>query len=178
MKSDFLKSTKFCTDKRKDLPRLQKKRMGKITPKQQRFCQEYIIDLNATQAAIRAGYSKKTANPQAARLLTKVSIQAYISELNAEVTKKLMLSVESVLKDIAEIKRRCMQVEPVLDKEGEPTGEYKFNAQGALKASELEGKYLKMFTEVVETRNYEEIEKRLRMGIERVKKYQEEDKND
>ena len=46
-----------------------------LTPKQERFCQEYMKDLNGTQAAIRAGYSKETARQQAQRLLTKVYIK-------------------------------------------------------------------------------------------------------
>lgn len=52
-----------------------------MTDKQARFCEEYMIDLNATQAAIRAGYSPKTANEQAARLLANVSIQNRIAQL-------------------------------------------------------------------------------------------------
>ena len=55
-----------------------------MTDKQARFCEEYMIDLNATQAAIRAGYSPKTANEQAARLLANVSIQNRIAQLQAE----------------------------------------------------------------------------------------------
>jgi len=51
-----------------------------LDDKQAAFCREYLTDFNATQAAIRAGYSKKTANPQAARLLSKVSVQAEISK--------------------------------------------------------------------------------------------------
>ena len=62
---------------------------GKLTNKQTLFCQEYIKDFNATQAAIRAGYSKKTANEQAARLLANVSIQKNISELQNEVAKSI-----------------------------------------------------------------------------------------
>ena len=55
-----------------------------MTAKQERFVEEYLIDLNATQAAIRAGYSPKTANEQGARLLAKVSIQAAVSKAQAE----------------------------------------------------------------------------------------------
>ena len=51
-----------------------------MTPKQQRFVEEYLIDLNATQAAIRAGYSKHTANEQGSQLLAKLSIQAAVAE--------------------------------------------------------------------------------------------------
>ena len=55
-----------------------------MTDKQARFCEEYMIDLNATQAAIRAGYSPKTANEQAARLLANVSIQNRIAGVSAD----------------------------------------------------------------------------------------------
>ena len=54
-----------------------------MTAKQERFVEEYLIDLNATQAAIRAGYSPKTANEQGARLLAKVSVQTAISRLRS-----------------------------------------------------------------------------------------------
>ena len=54
-----------------------------LTPKQQAFSREYLVDFNATQAAIRAGYSEKTANEQAARLLVNVSVQAEIQKLTA-----------------------------------------------------------------------------------------------
>jgi len=52
----------------------------RLEDKQRRFCREYILDLNATQAAIRSGYSKKTARFQAARLLTKIMVQTEISK--------------------------------------------------------------------------------------------------
>ena len=53
--------------------------MSGITPKQQRFVTEYLIDLNATQAAIRAGYSRKTAQQQGSRLLTNVVVKRAIA---------------------------------------------------------------------------------------------------
>ena len=63
-----------------------------MTDKQARFCEEYMIDLNATQAAIRAGYSPKTANEQAARLLANVSIQNRIAQLQAEQSRRTGVS--------------------------------------------------------------------------------------
>lgn len=51
-----------------------------LTDKQKRFCEEYLIDLNATQAAIRAGYSPKTAEQTASRLLRNVKVQEYIAK--------------------------------------------------------------------------------------------------
>lgn len=74
-----------------------------LTVKQERFCQEYLIDFNGTQAAIRAGYSAKTANEQAARLLTKGSIQNYIQSKQAEFAKKTEITREKVLAEYAKV---------------------------------------------------------------------------
>jgi phage terminase small subunit len=73
----------------------------KLTAKQDRFCREYLTDLNATQAAIRAGYSPKTANQQASRLLAKVKVQDRIAELQKTVADRLDLSAERVLRELA-----------------------------------------------------------------------------
>lgn len=54
--------------------------MAKLTPKQKRFCEEYLIDLNATQGAIRAGYSQKTAYSTGQRMLKNVEVQNYIQK--------------------------------------------------------------------------------------------------
>jgi len=70
------------------------------TPKQERFVQEYIIDLNATQAAIRAGYSAKTANEQGARLLTNVSVRSEIDEALAARAKRTEIDADRVLLEL------------------------------------------------------------------------------
>lgn len=75
----------------------------KPTPKQQRFVDEYLVDLNATQAAIRAGYSQKTANEQAARLLANVSVQAAIAERMKERQQRTELTQDMVVKELARI---------------------------------------------------------------------------
>ncbi len=80
--------------------------MGKLTARQKRFCEEYLIDLNATQAAIRAGYSKKTANEQAAQNLAKLSIQEYIREKMNEKDDELIAKQDEVLKTLTRILRR------------------------------------------------------------------------
>ena len=74
-----------------------------LNDKQKQFCREYIVDLNGTQAAIRAGYSKKTSNEQAARLLAKVSIQTYVKELIEKRAKKTEITAERVLQEYARI---------------------------------------------------------------------------
>ena len=76
---------------------------GKLTPRQARFVEEYLIDLNATQAAVRAGYSKKTAQEQSSRLLSKVKVRAYIAELMAPAVEAAALSVERVLKEMTRL---------------------------------------------------------------------------
>ena len=74
-----------------------------MTDKQERFCEEYMIDLNATQAAIRAGYSSKTANEQAGRLLVNVSIQNRIAQLQAEQSRRTGVSADRVVRELARI---------------------------------------------------------------------------
>lgn len=74
-----------------------------LTEKQIRFCEEYLIDLNGTQAAIRSGYSSKTANEQAARLLANVSIQNYLVERRKQIAGALNITQERVLKEYAKL---------------------------------------------------------------------------
>lgn len=74
-----------------------------LTPKQQRFVHEYLIDLNGTQAAIRAGYSAKTANEQASRLLTNVSVRAAIEAAQVERSQATKIDAAYVLSRLVEI---------------------------------------------------------------------------
>ncbi|MCF5397124.1 terminase small subunit, partial [Pseudomonas syringae] len=74
-----------------------------LTAKQQRFVDEYLIDLNATQAATRAGYSKKTANEQGSRLLANVSVSAAIRQgMNAR-SGRVEITQDMVIKELAKI---------------------------------------------------------------------------
>lgn len=75
----------------------------KLTDKQKRFCDEYLIDLNATQAAIRAGYSDKAARQVSSRLLTNANIQQYLSEKKKKTADKLDISRERVLLEYARL---------------------------------------------------------------------------
>ena len=113
-----------------------------LNEKQKQFCEEYIIDLNGTQAAIRAGYSAKTANEQAAQLLAKLSIQEYICELKNKRSERVKYSQDELMHDILEVKNRCMQANPVLDKEGNETGVWKFDSNGANKALDMLAKHV------------------------------------
>lgn len=74
-----------------------------MTEKQKRFCEEYMIDLNATQAAIRAGYSPKTAQQQSTRLLSNVLVQNRIAQLQAEQSRRTGVSADRVVRELAKI---------------------------------------------------------------------------
>src|SRR4051794_38079703 len=74
-----------------------------MIPKHQRFAEEYLKDLNATQAAIRAGYSQKTAKEQGCRLLTNVNIAQRISELKDSRSKRTAIEADEVLKHLAAV---------------------------------------------------------------------------
>ena len=128
-----------------------------LNDRQKLFVSEYIIDRNATQSAIRAGYSEKTARQMGARLLTNVDIQKAIDSKLEKMAKKLDLTAEKILMDIEEVKRRCLQGEEIRDREGNPTGEWRFDASNALKACELQGRHLKMFTDRTEVEQSGEV---------------------
>ncbi|MAF43018.1 MAG: terminase [Parcubacteria group bacterium] len=127
-----------------------KKKFNLKTEKQALFCMEYVIDLNGTQATIRAGYSPKTAFVQASRLLSYANVQACVQHLKDERGKKTGVSQEFVVNGLKATFARCMQVTPVLDKDGVPIGNYNFNASGANRALELLGKHLGMFIDKIE----------------------------
>ena len=113
-----------------------------LNEKQKQFCEEYIIDLNGTQSAIRAGYSEKTANRIASELLSKLDIQEYICELKNKRSERVKYSQDELMRDILEVKNRCMQANPVLDKEGNETGIWKFDSNGANKALDMLAKHV------------------------------------
>lgn len=77
--------------------------MSTFTNKQEMFIKEYLIDLNATQAAIRAGYSEKTASQQGERLLRNVQVSAAIQEAMNKRSNKLEITAERVLQEIAKL---------------------------------------------------------------------------
>ena len=74
-----------------------------LTPRQQRFVEEYLVDLNGTQAAIRAGYSEHTANEQAARLLSNVSVRSAIARGKSEVAVRTGASVDELVNRMRQI---------------------------------------------------------------------------
>lgn len=130
----------------------------KLTPMQEIFCTEYLVDLNATAAAKRAGYSKNNpddCNTKGPALLGLPLVAARIQELMDKRGARTGVTADYVLNKIKETIERCSQAEKVMEwdsdaKEMVFTGEWKFEHGGVLKGCELLGKHLKLFTDRVE----------------------------
>ena len=146
--------------------------MAGMTAKQQLFCDEYLVDLNATQAAIRAGYSKKTARVIGQENLTKPAIREYIEKRMAEKEKALIADQDEVMKYLTAVMRR-EYVEHVVVTITEEESSYKPDGEGKMrkrttktekpeiveiparladanKAAELLGKAYALFTDKLE----------------------------
>ncbi len=135
---------------------------NKLNSKQRLFTIEYLKDRNATSAAIRAGYSKKTASSQASRLLTNVKVQEIINKQTEVISKEALISSTYVLLQLKEIVEVCMQRKPVNSKFG------KFNAVGANRALELIGRHLGLFKESNISSSSRNIAERLRSARLRI----------
>lgn len=105
----------------------------KFTDKQLRFINEYVVDCNATQAAIRAGYSQKTSYAIGQENLTKPEIKEAIAKKMEELSKKTEITKEYLVDVLHTVIKKSSQAEPVM-KGGEPTGEYKYDSSGVVKA--------------------------------------------
>jgi phage terminase small subunit len=143
-----------------------------MTAKQQRFCDEYLIDMNATQAAIRAGYSKKTARVIGQENLLKPAIRDYIEKRMAEKEKALIADQDEVMKYLTSVMRRELSEHVVVtvveeNSSYEPDDEGKMRKRSkrtekpeiveiparladANKAAELLGKAYALFTDKLE----------------------------
>ena len=123
-----------------------------MNAKQKRFCDEYLVDCNATQPAIRAGYSARTANEQAARLLANVSIKAYIDEKMERLHNERTADAQEVLEYLTAV-MRGQQTEQTLISIGDGVqkiGNIEVGARDRLKAAELIGKRFGLFKEGLE----------------------------
>lgn len=120
--------------------------------KQKRFCEEYLVDCNATQAAIRAGYSKKTARAIGQRLLTNVDIKKYIDERLKAIKTEKTADAQEVLEYLTAVMRGEQKEQvPLLVGEGcQELVQKDVSAKDRLKAAELIGKRYALFTEKVE----------------------------
>ncbi len=124
--------------------------MADLTAKQEAFCEEYMIDLNATQACIRAGYKEDNAKQMGTENLSKPAIADKIAELKAERSNRTLVDADYVINGLLEVHKRCLQAEPVMvrGEEGmEESGEFKFEHSGANKSLELLGKHLGLFVD-------------------------------
>ncbi len=131
-----------------------------MTPKQAAFVDEYLIDLNSTQAAIRAGYSAKTAEWIGPQLLGKTHVAAEIAKRMEDRSKRTEITQDRVLTDIELIKQDAMR--KAYDKNG---NEAMINHTSALKACELQGRHLQMWNDkvalTIETTTDEELHARI-----------------
>ena len=116
--------------------------VNQLKPKQEMFCKEYIIDLNGTQAAIRAGYSHKTARQIATEMLSKLYIQEYVQSLMDSRSKKVEITAENILLDILDTREAAKEQDKLSER---------------LKCNELLGKHLKMFTDRLDVSSKQEI---------------------
>ena len=137
----------------------------KLSPKEQRFCLEYIVDQKGGPAAVRAGYSARSADQIASRLLRKDKVAAKVQELLAEVKKDNLVTLEYVVNTLKEVVERCMTHEPVMefdhtekkmvqkmaakleDGKLKEVGIFEFDSSGANRALELLGKHIGAFPE-------------------------------
>lgn len=133
--------------------------VDQLTPKQRAFVEQYLLDLNATQAAIRAGYSADTAGSIGGENLQKPEIQAAIQAALDERSERTKIDSDYVLQGLKEIAQRCMQRAPVMVRRGkhlvhlvdeDGNHVWKFDSSGANRALELLGKNLKLFTDKLE----------------------------
>jgi phage terminase small subunit len=143
-----------------------------LSPKQQRFVEEYLIDLNATQAAIRAGYSKKTARAIASENLAKPNIQEAIAKAKQERSEATKVDAEWVLIQAVEVHRRCVQEirpvrnpktrEQVYDDDGNAL--FTFNAAAANRSLEIIGKHVEVaaFKDRLEVSGEQSMAERIR----------------
>ena len=118
--------------------------MSKLTEKQKRFIDEYLIDLNATQAATRAGYSAKTAYSMGQRLLKNVEIQKAVADRQNDLSERTEITQDQIVTELAKIgfaKASDSQL-----------SELKYNNK--LKAIELLGRHLGMFTDKVQVEGF------------------------
>lgn len=134
-----------------------------LSERERRFCEEYIIDYNATHAAAASGSPVEHASQRGWEMLQRPEVQEYLRFLKGEQTTRTKITADYVLGTIVETLERCRQeIEPYRDrkgnhvevenKQGEFAKAYVFDAKNVLKAAELLGKHLALFTDVVDNR--------------------------
>ncbi len=137
-----------------------------LNHKQQKFCDEYLIDLNATQAAIRAGYKKTSAVAIGYENLRKPYISEIIQEKRKSLQERTELNQEMVLLNLKKIADACMDKIPITDRSGQIIAEAMHNPSAANKSWELLGNHLGMFVSKVDhTTKGEKIDRKIEIEI-------------
>lgn len=113
-----------------------------LTDKQRLFVSEYMVDMNASAAAVRAGYSPKTARITAHNTLKNPIVAKAINAAKAKLHKKAEVDALYVLENAKRMFEKCMTDIPVLDSDGNPIGEYRFDSAGAGKALKIMGDHV------------------------------------
>lgn len=116
--------------------------MGTLTAKQKRFVQEWMVDLCGTRAAVRAGYSEKSAANTASRLMKDPDVQAYRNELLKAKFDELGITRHSLAVEVYEMMQKCKGGTPHMvwnsdTKTYEPDGTWEQNEKGLYKGAEL-----------------------------------------
>lgn len=169
----------------------------KLTPQQMLFCREYVIDRNATQAAIRAGYSEKTAPEQGSRLLSYANVRAEVDRLLQGLAKKLDITAERVLNELAKL--AFVDIADIYNEDGglKQLSEMPEDARRAIVGIEIQeeridgvvvgqtrkvkladkkgalvdlGRHLKLFTDKIELDDSSSFTEKLQKARERAKK--------
>ena len=139
--------------------------MEKMTAKQQRFCDEYLIDLNATQAAIRAGYSEKYAHTNAAKLLQITAIKDFIAARMAEKESELIADQDEVLRFLTAVMRGENKDERVsVNVDGEVSYIEVRQQSNQIKAAEMLAKRYGLLVDKIDA----EVDTELTINIKRV----------
>ncbi len=120
-----------------------------MSPLKERFVEEFLKDLNAADAAKRAGYSKRTARQKGYKLRQEPEIQDAIIVAMQARSERTEVDQDWIVERLVENVKRAMQLEAVTDREGKPTGEHTYQGSVANKALELLGRHQGMFTDNV-----------------------------
>lgn len=123
-----------------------------MNERQRRFADEYIISGNATQAAIKAGYSQKYANTNASKLLQNTTIKSYIDERLAELQSQKVADQQEVLEYLTSVMRGQETEQTIIGVAdlGQELTDIEVSAKDRIKAAELLGKRYRMWTDKVE----------------------------
>lgn len=120
-----------------------------MNERQRRFADEYIISANATQAAIKAGYSQKYANTNASKLLQNTTIKSYIDERLAELQSKKVADQQEVLEYLTSVMRGEETEQTIIGvgELGQELTDIEVSAKDRIKAAELLGKRYRLWTD-------------------------------